>query len=99
MSWLEPTSNWFDTMEYPEVLPDQLIPIAPLLRLKLSRTPAMGKPEEGVEVGGGGVLVGVVVDVRVGVEVAVFVGVGVAVLVGVKVDVFVGVSVNVFVAV
>lgn len=80
------TSSWLDAILNAEGYPDQLLPMAPLARLKLSRTTVIGNPLEAVEV-----TVGEAVRVAVSVKVAV--GVGVKVWIAVNVDVAVRVAV------
>lgn len=91
------TSSWLDAILNAEGYPDQLVPMEPLGRLKLSRTTVIGKPLEVVGEGEG-VNVGEGVGVKVGVNVIVGgcgVGtVGVAVSVAVSVSVAVGVWVT-----
>lgn len=64
------TSSWLEAMLNADVDPDQLLPIPPLARLKLSSIELAGKPPDKVAVAVG-VFVLVAVAVDVGVKVAV----------------------------
>ena len=95
------TSSWLDVILNAEGYPDQLLPMEPLARSKLSRTTVIGKllevvgEGEGVNVFvGNGVLLGWV-GVNVPVAVAVDVTLGMAVLIGVLVGDGVNVAVGV----